>query len=136
MDKSLTEKLVDALREARAALSNCTDQIEQMQGTFDDADGAIASALADAERAEHNAGAALLAFKHDKGSAIAITVSGGMADVADWHNWPHGLTVYFIDYDNDGETIDGEDCSIARAIGTGDKLNGTLCQSAAEAFTA
>jgi hypothetical protein len=136
MDKSLTEKLVDALREARAALSNCTDQIEQMQGMFDDSDGAIANALADAEKAEHDAGAALLAFKHDKGSAVAITVSGGVAEIADWHNWPHGLTVYLIDYDNDGETIDGEDCSIASETGTGGNLNGTLCQSAAEAFTA
>jgi len=45
---------------------------------------------------------------------IVVTISGGVAEVADSENWPEGLEVFVIDYDNDGERVDGEECSLGK----------------------
>lgn len=43
-------------------------------------------------------------------SRIAITINGGCAELADAENWPAGLELYLIDYDN-GEAMEPEECS-------------------------
>lgn len=45
---------------------------------------------------------------------IVIGVRGGMAELDDAENWPAGLELYLVDFDNDGNKLDGDDCSIAR----------------------
>lgn len=51
-------------------------------------------------------------------SRIVITITGGVAELADAENWPSGLELYIVDYDvNEGDydedcaDVDGE-CSI------------------------
>lgn len=46
------DELLDALRDARGALSSQADQIGQMRGMFDDADGTIQEAVDDGEHAD------------------------------------------------------------------------------------
>lgn len=52
-------EMLAALREARDAISSLVHQVEQMRGLFDDADGAIQSALDDAALADASAAAAI-----------------------------------------------------------------------------
>lgn len=49
--RDLTAKLIEQNQALLAALERCVDQILQMQGMFDDCDGAIHAALEDAEQA-------------------------------------------------------------------------------------
>lgn len=49
-------------------------------------------------------------------SRIVITITGGVAELADAENWPSGLELYIVDYDvndDDCADVDGE-CSISR----------------------
>lgn len=43
-------------------------------------------------------------------SRIVITITGGVAELADAENWPSGLELYIVDYDvNEGDY--DEDCA-------------------------
>ncbi len=50
---------------------------------------------------------------------IVITVSGGVAEIADSQNWPEGLEIFLVDYDNGEDDphatrVDGDACSLRK----------------------
>ncbi|WP_420408673.1 hypothetical protein [Hoeflea sp.] len=69
---------------------------------------------------------------------IAITIRGGVAEVADAENWPSGLELYLVDYDQDdgGSHLDGP-CSVAKYCDdtpAADGMTGHFAAKVAEAW--
>lgn len=72
-------------------------------------------------------------------SRIAITVNGGVAELADAENWPDGLELYIVDYDN-GDPDDSEasflngHCSIVKHDAAEPDMTGNFARDAADAW--
>jgi hypothetical protein len=69
-------------------------------------------------------------------SRIVITITGGVAELADAENWPSGLELYIVDYDvNEGDydedcaDVEG-DCSI-RCYDTIHRVSNSYAQNVA-----
>lgn len=73
------EDLLETLRDAKGALSSQADQIGQMRGMFDDADGAIQSAVDDGEHADERLANAIL---HVEGLIVTRDFDRSMEDEA------------------------------------------------------
>lgn len=84
----------ELIENLRGALGACVDQINQMSGSFDDADGTIQAALDAAAQAE----AAALASPACSRPRVGVEVVGGVADVT---QCPDGVDVEIIDHDNE-----------------------------------
>lgn len=103
---------VQIVRNLQGAISSMDDQISQMEGMFDDDDGAIAQARADGDDASEEAHQFLGAAMHEPDARpalikIGVTLQGGMVqDVYSPHQLA-GVEVVVIDYDTDG-TDDGD----------------------------
>ena len=72
-------------------------------------------------------------------SRIAITVSGGVAELADAENWPEGLSLYIVDYDcgdmDDEELSQVEGpCTISTHTSPYGNMTGHFASKVAEAW--
>jgi len=68
---------------------------------------------------------------------IVITVRGGVAELDDAENWPEGLELFIVDYDNDeeddGAFLDGR-CSLAKHDSAPDGCTGQFASDAEQAW--
>lgn len=73
-------------------------------------------------------------------SRVVVTISGGVAEIADAESWPEGLEVYLVDYDQDNTPdsecchVDGK-CIIGKQV-DGDGSTGHFANKVAEAWRA
>lgn len=79
----------------KKALQDCIESLRRL----DDKEGAYRqTCIKQAEQAIINA----------RPSRIVVSVSGGIAEIADAENWPQDLELYFVDYDVDDSDVDSD----------------------------